>query len=156
MGHILIVDDDDSFATSLGRIVGELGHTSVRAVDGREGLVKFHEGEFDMVVADLKMPRMNGVEFVREVKRIDRNAVVLVITGYADMQSAVETLTLGAYDYIEKPVGIEKFRACLERGLEKKRLVSQLNFTQGLIWMVVLSIPLWMVLGIVLYYFWKN
>jgi len=156
MSNILIVDDDDSFAASLGRVVSELGHSSVRAVDGREGLVKYNDGEFDLVVADLKMPRMNGVEFIREVKRIDRNAVILVITGYADMQSAVETLTLGAYDYIEKPVGIEKFRACLERGLEKKRLVSQLNFTQGLIWMVALSIPLWMVLGIVLYYFWKS
>lgn len=156
MGHILIVDDDDSFAESMSRIISELGHSSVRAADGSEGLVRFNDGEFDLIVADLKMPRMNGVEFIREVKRIDRNAVILVITGYADMQSTVESLTLGAYDYIEKPVGIEKFRACLERGLENKRLVSQLNFTQGLIWLVALSIPLWMVMGIVLYSFWKN
>jgi len=156
VGSILIVDDDDSFATALGRIVSELGHSSVRAVDGQDGLEKFHEGDFDVVVVDLKMPRMTGMEFIREVKRIDRNAVVMVITGYADMTSAVETLTLGAYDYVEKPVGIEKFRACLERGLEKKRLVSQLNFMQGVIWMVVLSIPLWMVVGVVIFYFWKR
>jgi DNA-binding NtrC family response regulator len=99
---------------------------------------------------------MNGVEFIREVKRMDRNAVILVVTGYADMQSAVETLTLGAYDYIEKPVEIEKFRTALERGMEKRRLTSQLSFTQGLVWMAVLSIPLWMVLGYFASYLWKR
>ena len=148
--------NDDSFSAALGRIVTELGHTSTRAADGREGLVALHDGDFDVVIADLKMPRMNGVEFIREAKRIDRNAVILVVTGYADMKSAVETLTLGAYDYIEKPVSVEKFQTSLERGLEKRRLVSQVNFAKGLVWMVVLSIPLWMVLGIVLYYLWKS
>jgi DNA-binding response OmpR family regulator len=68
----------------------------------------------------------------------------------------VETLTLGAYDYIEKPVSVEKFRAVLERGLEKRQLVAQLNFSKGMIWMIVISIPLWMILGIVLSYFYKR
>ena len=59
MGSILIVDDDDSFAAALGRIVVELGHSSERAVDGEDGLAKYSEGDFDVVIADLKMPRMN-------------------------------------------------------------------------------------------------
>ncbi|HWR97755.1 MAG TPA: response regulator [Candidatus Methanoperedens sp.] len=156
MASVLIVDDDESFATALGRIVKELGHTSERAVDGQDGLAKFHEGDFDLVIADLKMPRMNGVEFIRELKRINKDVVVMVITGYSDLTSAVETLTLGAYDYIEKPVSVERFRAALERGLEKRQLVAQLNFSKGMIWMIVLSIPLWMILGIVLSYFLKR
>jgi two-component system nitrogen regulation response regulator NtrX len=156
MGSILIVDDDESFATALGRIINELGHRSVWAVDGQEGLTTFADGDFDVVIADLKMPRMNGVEFIREIKRLDKNSVIMVITGYADMQSAVETLTLGAYDYIEKPVEIEKLQAALERGLEKKRLLSQLNFAQGMVWTVVISIPLWMILGMTIFHFWRR
>lgn len=156
MGTVLIVDDDESFATALGRIIKELGHTSEWAGDGQEGLLKFQDNDYDVVIADLKMPRMNGVEFIREVKRINKDVVVMVITGYADLNSAVETLSLGAYDYIEKPAEIEKFRAALERGMERRRLVGQLNFSRGLIWMIVISIPLWMILGIILSYFWRK
>ena len=156
MASVLVVDDDESFATALGRIIKELGHTSTWAVDGQDGLMKFQDGDYDLVIADLKMPRMSGVEFVRELKRINKDVVVMVITGYSDLASAVETLTLGAYDYIEKPVSIEKFGAALERGLEKRQLVAQLNFSKGMIWMIVISIPLWMILGIILSYFWKR
>ena len=156
MASVLVVDDDESFATALGRIIKELGHTSTTAVDGQDGLLKFQDGDYDLVIADLKMPRMSGVEFIRELKRINKDVVVMVITGYSDLASAVETLTLGAYDYIEKPVSIEKFSAALERGLEKKRLVAQLNFSKGLVWMVAISIPLWLVLGIILSYLWKH
>ena len=150
MSSILIVDDDDSFATALQRIIEEFGHSCTRAVDGQDGLEKFYDGDYDLVIADLKMPRMNGVEFIREAKRMDKDIVALVITGYADLKTAVEALTLGAYDYIEKPVEIEKFKAALDRGLEKRRLVSQTHFARGIVWMVIISIPLWMVLGIIL------
>jgi DNA-binding NtrC family response regulator len=156
MATVLVVDDDESFATALGRIIRELGHSSERAVDGQDGLMKFQDGDFDLVIVDLKMPRMGGVEFIRELKRINKDVVVMVITGYSDLGSAVETLTLGAYDYIEKPVSIERFRSALERGLEKGRLVAQLNFSRGMIWVVVISIPLWMILGIILSYVWKR
>ena len=156
MGSILIVDDDDSFATALGRILQELGHSSQRAVDGQDGLAKFHDGAFDVVIADLKMPRMGGIEFIREIKKIDRDAVVMVITGYADLSTAVETMSLGAYDYVEKPVEVERFRAALERGLEKKRLLSRLRFAKGAIWTISISIPLWLILGIILAYFWNR
>jgi len=156
MASVLVVDDDESFATALGRIIKELGHSPTRAVDGQDGLIKFQDGDYDLVIADLKMPRMGGVEFIRELKRINKDVVVMVITGYSDLTSAVETLTLGAYDYIEKPVSIEKFRAALDRGFEKRRLVAQLNFSKGMIWMIAISIPLWMILGIILSYFWKR
>jgi len=156
MGSVLIVDDDDSFATAVGRIVKELGHTSQRAVDGQDGLAKFHDGVFDVVIADLKMPRMGGIEFIREVKKIDRDAVIMVITGFADLSTAVETINLGAYDYVEKPVEVEKFRAALERGLEKKHLLSKLRFARGAIWTVAVSIPFWLILGIILAYFWRK
>jgi DNA-binding NtrC family response regulator len=156
MPSVLIVDDDESFAAALGRIIKELGHSFAWAVDGQDGLMKVQDGDFDLVIADLKMPRMTGVEFIRELKRIDRDAVVMVITGYSDLNSAVETIGLGAYDYLEKPVSVEKLRAALERGFEKRRLVSQLSFSRGMIWMIAISIPLWLILGIVLAGLWKR
>jgi DNA-binding response OmpR family regulator len=81
MASVLVVDDDESFATALGRIIKELGHTSTWAVDGQDGLMKFQDGDYDLVIADLKMPRMSGVEFIRELKRINKDVVVMVITG---------------------------------------------------------------------------
>ena len=74
----------------------------------------------------------------------------------ADLSTAVETINLGAYDYVEKPVEVEKFRAALERGIEKKQLLSKLRFAKGAIWTIAVSIPLWLVLGIVLAYLWKK
>jgi DNA-binding NtrC family response regulator len=156
VGSVLIVDDDESFATAASRIVHELGHVAQTAVDGQDGLAKFHDGDYDVVIADLKMPRMSGQEFIREIRRIDHDAVVMVITGFADISTAVETLTLGAYDYVEKPVELEKFRAALERGMEKRRLLSKLRFAKGAIWTIAFSIPLWLVLGIILALFWKK
>lgn len=156
MGSVLIVDDDDSFASALKRIVEELGHTCERAGDGQEGLVKFHGWDFDVVIVDLKMPRMNGAEFIREARRIDKNVAVMVITGFADLNSAVETLNLGAYDYLEKPVAVERLEAALDRGMERRRLATRLKFSKSLIWMLVISFPLWIAIGFILAYLWKK
>jgi DNA-binding NtrC family response regulator len=156
MGSVLIVDDDESFATAASRIVHELGHVANTAIDGQDGLAKFYQGDYDVVIADLKMPRMSGMEFIREIRKLDRDAVVMVITGFADIPSAVETMSLGAYDYVEKPVELEKFRAALERGLEKRRLLSRLRFARGAIWTIAISIPFWLVLGVILALFWRK
>ena len=148
MAHVLIVDDDESFSAALGRLVRGAGHGFDLAADGQDGLAKFSGGDYDLVIADLKMPRMSGVEFIRDLKRVDRDAVVLVITGYADLATAVEAMSLGASDYLEKPVAVEKFRAALERGLEQRQAVTQLDFAKGAVWTAVLATPLWLLLGI--------
>ena len=157
--RVLIVDDSRVLRRVVARALTLSGvelssiHEAGNGVEAPE-LLAAHP--IDLVVADINMPQMTGVEFIRELKRINKDVVVMVITGYSDLASAVETLTLGAYDYIEKPVSIEKFGAALERGLEKRQLVAQLNFSKGMIWMIVISIPLWMILGIILSYFWKR
>ena len=157
VANILILDDEPMVVESIRDLIElETDYAVLPSTSPAEALEIIERTHPHAIVTDFLMPGMNGIDFLIEAKKRVEDATLILITGYADMQSAVESLTLGAYDYIEKPVGIEKFRACLERGLENKRLVSQLNFAQGLIWLVVLSIPLWMVLGIVMYYFWKN
>jgi DNA-binding NtrC family response regulator len=148
MARVLIVDDDEAFSAAVGRLVRASGHDFESASDGKEGLERARRGEFDVVIADLKMPRMNGIEFIRDLRRVNHGAVVMVITGYADLATAVEAMALGASDYLEKPVAVERFRAALERGLEKRQAVMQLDFAKGAVWMVVLATPLWLLLGI--------
>ena len=148
MARVLIVDDDESFSAALLRLVSGSGHGCELAADGQAGLEKYRGGEFDLVIADLKMPRMSGLELIRALKRIDRHAVVTVVTGYADLATAVEAMALGASDYLEKPVAVEKFRAALERGLEQRQALTQLDFAKGAVWTVVLATPLWLLLAI--------
>ena len=154
--RILVVDDEEMKRRSLAEDLTSWGHEVTACADGLEAATQLARALFDVVIADLKMPRMGGIEFIREVKKIDRDAVVMVITGFADLSTAVETINLGAYDYVEKPVEVEKFRAALERGLEKKHLLSKLRFAKGAIWTISISIPLWLILGIILAYFWKK
>ena len=149
MARVLIVDDDESFSAALGRLVRGSGHDCELAADGQDGLAKYTRGDYDLVIADLKMPRMSGVEFIRDLKRVDRDAVVIVITGYADLATAIDAMALGASDYLEKPVAVEKFRESLERGLEQRQAAAQLYFTKGAVWMAVLATSLWLLLGIV-------
>lgn len=150
MARVLIVDDDESFSTALARIVKGSGHGCELAVDGQEGLERYRDGDFDLVFVDLKMPRMNGLDFIRRLKGMDRHVVVLVITGYADLPTAVEAMTLGASDYLEKPVPVEKLRAALERGVEQRQSATQLDFAKGAVWTVVLATPLWLLMAIAL------
>lgn len=150
MARVLIVDDDESFAAALARIVRAAGHEAECAADGQAGLAKHHAGDFDLVITDLKMPRMNGIDFIRALKRSHGNVVVMVVTGYADLATAVDAMALGASDYLEKPVAVEKFRVALERALEQRQAATQLDFAKGAVWMVVLATPLWLLLGIVI------
>lgn len=155
MSRILVVDDDDSFSLAFCKIIQSLGHTVERAVDGEDGLAKFRQGVFDVIITDLKMPKMDGIEFLKQVKKQKKEAIVLVITAYADMETAIEALKAGAYDYISKPIELDQFKIVLDRGLEKQRLLEQLNFSKGWLWTIIISIPLWLILGIILALVWK-
>ncbi len=148
--RILVVDDDKEFAESLAEHVSGLGYLVKVAYDGREGLAIFRAGAFNMVLTDLMMPGMDGIELLHEIKRLEDQAVVVVITGYGTIESAVQAIKKGAYDYITKPAKFAEIEVVIERALEKGRLVKQLNFFKGLTLAVLVSIPLWLVLGIIL------
>ena len=148
--RILIVDDDKEFAEGLAEHMREFGYLANVAYGGREGLDKFRAGDFHVVLTDLQMPSMDGMELLHEIKKLDNRSVVVVITGFGTIESAVQAIKNGAYDYITKPVKLEELDIVVDRALEKRGLVKQLDFFRGLTLAVLISIPLWLILGIIL------
>ena len=93
---------------------------------------------------------MDGIELLHEIKRMDKRSVVVVITGFGTIESAVKAIKEGAYDFITKPVKFEELDIVINRALEKRGLVKQLDFFRGLTLAVLISIPIWLILGIIL------
>ena len=155
MSRILFVDDDVSMQAAVSKLVSLLGHEVDVASDGIEGLFKFKENNYDLVITDVRMPKLDGKDFLKKVKNLDKSAVIVVLTGYGSVTSAVELLKLGAYDYLEKPINFEEFEMTLNRALEKKQIENQLNFFKGVLLTIIISIPLWLILGIILALVWK-
>jgi len=140
---------------AISKMVSSLGHEIDVASDGIEGLSKFKKNNYDLVITDIRMPNLDGKDFLKRVKIIDKDAIIIVLTGYGSIPSAVELIKLGAYDYLEKPINFEEFEMALNRALEKKQIENQLNFFKGMLLTIIISIPLWLILGIILALLWK-
>ena len=153
--RILVVDDDKELADGLVEHLSNLGYLGTAAYSGREGLNKFENGAFQLVITDLKMPDMDGIELLEAVKAQDEQAVVMVISGYATIESAVKAIKKGAYDYITKPVKMEELEVIIDRALERHAMSKQLGVFKGLTLALIISVPLWLILGIVLTLLWK-
>jgi sulfhydrogenase subunit beta (sulfur reductase) len=118
--NVLVIDDERMVCDSCTRILSEAGYRVRTALSGEEGLEQIERGPFDLVIADLRMPGTDGVRVLREVKERRPETVVIVITGFPSLESAVEVMKLGAADYIEKPFTPDElsFAAC--RALERR------------------------------------
>ncbi len=154
-GRILVVDDEEPMRRLLADFLTQLQYEVVTAADGVEALQKFAKGEFDLVISDRVMPKMDGLTLLQEVKARDPQVVFLMITGYPSFETAVEAMKVGAYDYVPKPFQLEDIRLRMERALERRRLRKSLRTMRGLIWGLVLSIPVWLILGVLFAFFWK-
>jgi putative nucleotidyltransferase with HDIG domain len=127
----LVVDDDDQVRQTLCRVLQALGIGAVEAPNGREALVRLEEaGEVPVVVSDVYMPEMDGLTLLKEVLRRFPDTAVLMLTGVAEVATAVESLQLGAYDYLAKPILVDEFRVRVEKALEKRRLVLENRYLQ--------------------------
>jgi DNA-binding NtrC family response regulator len=103
MAKILVCDDQEMMRDSLASTLAREGHEVVAATDGAVALEKITERRFDLLITDMKMPRMTGIELLAEAKRLRPDLPVIMMTAFATVQTAVEALKLGAYDYIQKP-----------------------------------------------------
>ncbi len=119
---ILVIDDEQISRVSCERILRRLGVKVRLAGTGREGLDILMKEPQDLILVDLKMPEMDGMEVTRRIREFDPNIVVIVITGYATIESAVTVMKEGAYDYLPKPFTPDELLIVVGRGLEKRRL----------------------------------
>jgi putative two-component system response regulator len=127
----LVVDDDASVRRALARVVASHGLATMEASSGAEALALLQrDGEVPICISDIYMPEMDGVTFLREALRLYPDMAIIMLTGVAEVTTAVECLQLGALDYISKPVLIEEVRARVDKALEKRNLVLQNRFYQ--------------------------
>ena len=122
---ILIVDDDRQVREVLHQIFMSAGYNCLLANDGREGVEVFKAGRPPLIVTDLKMPVMTGIELLQQVRAIDGDAAVIVLTGAADVKIAIESLKLGAYDFIMKPVNVDELLIAADRAFERRQLLIE-------------------------------
>lgn len=120
-GKILIIDDEDIVRISCKRALMPEGFEVKTAQNGIEGLKMIEEEKFDIVLTDLKMPDIDGIEVVRLIKQRWAETVVIIITGYQTVDSAVKAIKLGAYDYIEKPFTPDGIGSVVYRALEDRK-----------------------------------
>jgi DNA-binding NtrC family response regulator len=146
----LVVDDDPSVLAVLGGYMKAFDFEVETTENPRTALELCRRNRYDIIMSDLVMPQMNGLEFLQEVRQADSEAAFIMITGYPSIESAVEAIRRGAHDYITKPFRIEEVKLKIDRALLEKNLKTRLRHLQGITWALIISIPLWLVLGIVL------
>ena len=122
MNRILIVDDEKSMRELLSIMLTKEGYLVSSADNGENALRAIQAEIFDLVITDIRMPAINGIELLKAVKELSPETVVIVITAYASTETAVDAMKLGAYDYITKPFKNEEIRLIIQKALEKRSL----------------------------------
>lgn len=123
--RILIIDDDEIVRKSCEKVLSPEGYITVTAGSGREGLKLLSKKPFDLVLTDLRMPDMDGIEVLKRVKEGWPDVEVIIITGYGTVKSAIEAIRYGAYDYVEKPFSPEELLNVVRRSLERRNLILE-------------------------------
>ncbi len=108
-GKVLVVDDDDAVNTMLSDVLSRHGYQTETAAAAEQALAKYRRDTYDVVVSDVKMPGMDGTELLREIRAIDQDTAVILVTGYADLGSARDAVKSGAFDYVLKPFNLMEF-----------------------------------------------
>ena len=122
---ILMADDDQGTREVLEDFLKKRGYYIKTAKDGLEALKKARSEKFDIVVADLKMPGAGGIDVLKSCKQLDPDILVILITGYASLETTLTAIKEGAYDYITKPFRLEEMEIIIKNAAERVRLVRQ-------------------------------
>ena len=123
--HILVIDDEESIRDSMSLVLRKEGYLVSSAASGQEGLNVFGSEAFHVVFVDLKLPGMTGLQVLSRIKEADPETPVIIITGYASIESAVEAMKRGAFDYMTKPFPPEEVRVITRKALESRRLLLE-------------------------------
>ena len=125
MANILIIDDEKSIRKTLSEILTYEGYKVEEAADGAEGFKMYQGKAYDAVLCDIKMPKMDGLEFLEKAKEINPDVPIIMVSGHGNIDTAVEAVKKGAYDYISKPPDLNRLLITLRNALDKTTLVAE-------------------------------
>ena len=125
MPTILIIDDERAIRKTLNEILGFEGYKIEEAADGEEGLKKFQSGTYDVVLCDIKMPKLDGIEFLAKALAINADIPVIMISGHGNIETAVEAVKKGAFDFISKPPDLNRLLITIRNAIDKTDLVKE-------------------------------
>ena len=119
---VLIVDDEERFRTNLVKLLGVKGLEAVAVGSGMEAIKEITERPYDVIILDVKMPEMDGIQALEKIKKINASLEVIILTGHASVDVAVEIMKLGGYEYLLKPYSTEELIDKIERAFERKQV----------------------------------
>jgi len=125
MSNILIIDDEKAIRKTLGEILSYEGYKIDEAGDGEEGLKKFKDKEYDVVLCDIKMPKIDGIEFLEKAKESNPDIPIIMISGHGNIDTAVEAVKKGAFDFISKPPDLNRLLITIRNAMDKTTLVAE-------------------------------
>jgi FixJ family two-component response regulator len=123
--NILIVDDDKRLLSTLTSLLIEENHRVVPCDNGLDAIRKCRERPFDLVITDLMMPGASGLDVLRETRKVSPSTLVVLVTGFASLESAIEAIREGAYDYLAKPFKLEEIKILIQNASERIRLARE-------------------------------
>jgi len=127
-GRIVVIDDEVNAATALETLLREDGYAVAKAHDGMAGLALVEKEDPDIVLTDLRMPELDGIQLLTRLKQTRPECMVILMTAYGTVKTAVKAMKLGAEDYVSKPIDMEEIEVVLQRAMEKKRLLEESRF----------------------------
>ena len=127
-GKVLVVDDEPAERDGLARLVGQWGYEVETAASGEEALDFIERQHPAVVLTDLMLPEMTGLDLLQRLKETGRPPVVLLVTGHGSVESAVEAMRHGAFDYLTKPVDATRLQVLLEKSIEQESLSREVSF----------------------------
>src|SRR5881398_2507571 len=128
MGRILVADDHDSLRRGIVRALSDAQHEVEEAPNGNVAIEKLHEGQFDVVLSDLKMGGSDGMDVLRTAKSLHPNTAVILMTAFGSIHTAVEAMKIGAFDYVQKPFEIEEMELKIAKAIEHRRLRHEIEY----------------------------
>ena len=123
--NVLVIDDEEAIRSLLTDVLTDAGYRVTAVASGEEAIKKIEECPFEIVITDLKMPGMNGIEVLRKMKNMRSDICVIVLTGYATVETAIEAMKAGAYDYINKPFNTGEMELIINRAAERQLLARE-------------------------------
>ncbi|MBT3756128.1 MAG: sigma-54-dependent Fis family transcriptional regulator, partial [Candidatus Cloacimonetes bacterium] len=127
MIKILIVDDNKNMQIILQNLLVDEGYNVISTTNGRDGLKAVTEESPDLVLLDIRLPEMNGIDILQQITKLEKEIPVIMITAYGDVETAVETMKLGAFDYITKPFVNEELKLVIRKALDTNELKQEVK-----------------------------